>query len=71
MTEGGKGFWSADKIELNTFFIPSIASLLNSVTLGSIYACKIRWGRGLEGIGAFEGFEGLVGFVGDYLPGGA
>lgn len=47
--------------------IPFIAPLQNSVTLGSIYACKIRWGSGLDGldkIGAFEGYEGIEGIEG-------
>lgn len=39
MTEDGKGFRS---VELKAFLFPFIARLLNSVTLGLIYACKIR-----------------------------
>lgn len=61
MTDWGKGFRSADERELNTFFIPSIASLLNSVTLELIYACKTRWGIELVEIGEIEECEGIVG----------
>jgi hypothetical protein len=71
MTWRGKGFgqegenlWNTSSIWSKAFLSPSSRLSIISVTLGSIYACKIRWGSGLDGldkIGAFEGYEGIEG----------